>query len=70
MAQSARESRKHQILEILGTTNFGPTNHMGEMANPSKTSDSRSREYHYRHVVTTQTNDSPIASGTEVRDAN
>ena len=59
MAQSARESRKTPLSNraILGTTNFGPTNQMGEMANPGKTSDSRSREYHYRNVFTTQTNE-------------
>ena len=73
MAQSARESRKTPLsIEPFWerpTSGRPTTNQMGEMENSTKTSDSRSREYNYRHIATTQTIDSSPASGTEVRDA-
>ena len=55
---------------ILGTPNVGPTNQMGVMADPSKTCDSRAREYHTGNATTTETNDGTFANWTKVRDAN
>ena len=71
MAQSARESRKTplSIEPFWERPNSDPPIRW-EKWRISKTSDSRSREYHYRHIATTQTIDCSFASGTEVRDAN